>query len=365
MVKYSPSEWRRGVGLTDLLVGLAIGLLAMLVILKVAVLFEARRKSTVGIADAQQNVSIAVSLMVRELRMAGQGLGPVESLACSISHDVDSPLGSLSLTPVTIVDGTAGAPDEITLFSSASRQSTVPATLLEGHAASDTFMQIDSTLGIQPDDFLVFYEEGKPCSLVRATAVSTSSYDHSSMPSSDTALSTTNSASISMTQDYAAGTRVINLGSLHRVRYSINPNNDLQIARYNASSNTWQTEGMAAGIVNFQVQYGFDTRSGVQSSPQVTYWSSSMIDADENGKTGDYGDVKRMIALRLALVARSDQRNDQGCHATLPQWTAGDPSTGQLKLMDINLQHIPHWDCYRYRVLEAEVPLRNLLWNDS
>jgi hypothetical protein len=26
---------------------------------------------------------------------------------------------------------------------------------------------------------------------------------------------------------------------------------------------------------------------------------------------------------------------------------------------------VPNWNCFRYRVLEAEVPLRNLLWNDS
>jgi type IV pilus assembly protein PilW len=70
---HSQIKFLRGVGLTDLLVGLAIGMLAMLVIIKVAVLFESRRKSTVSAADAQQNVAIAVSLMSRELRMAGQG----------------------------------------------------------------------------------------------------------------------------------------------------------------------------------------------------------------------------------------------------------------------------------------------------
>jgi len=74
-------------------------MLAMLVIIKVAVLFESRRKSTVGAADAQQNVAIAVSLMSRELRMAGQGLGPVDSLGCSVAHDLGTSLGTLSLVP--------------------------------------------------------------------------------------------------------------------------------------------------------------------------------------------------------------------------------------------------------------------------
>jgi len=90
-----------------------------------------------------------------------------------------------------------------------------------------------------------------------------------------------------------------------------------------------------------------------------------MIDADSNGKAGDAGDLKRLIAIRFAVVARSSQRSDQGCNASQPQWTAGDATTGQLTSTDIALDHIDNWNCFRYRVLEAEVPLRNLIWNDS
>lgn len=368
MATHSQVEFSRGVGLTDLLVGLAIGMLAMLVIIKVAVLFEARRKSTVGAADAQQNIAIAVSLMSRELRMAGQGLGPVDSLGCSVAHDLGTALGALSLTPVTIIDGNAGAPDEIQIFSSATRQSTAAARLLIAHASTDTAMQIDSTLGMQPDDFLVFYEAGKACSLVRSTAISTGAYrvDHSVMPLvTPTTPAAAGTVATPAALEYVSGSRVINLGSLHLVRYAIDANNDLQTSRFNLASSNWVTAGMASGIVSLQAQYGFDNRSGVQTSPQVTFWSSSMIDADGNGKTGDSNDLKRLIALRFAVVARSSERNDQGCNASLPQWTAGDATTGQLALTDISLDHVTNWNCFRYRVLEAEVPLRNLLWNDS
>jgi type IV pilus assembly protein PilW len=358
----------RGVGLTDLLVGLAIGMLAMLVIIKVAVLFESRRKSTVGAADAQQNVAIAVSLMSRELRMAGQGLGPVDSLGCSVAHDLGTSLGTLSLVPVTIIDGTAGAPDAIQIFSSATRQSTAAAKLLIAHASSDTTMQIDSTLGMQPEDYLLFYEAGKACSLVRATAIPTGSYrvDHSSMPLiTPTTPAVAGGVATPAALDYGSGSRVINLGSLHLVRYAINTNNNLQTSRFNLASMDWQMAGMASGIVSLQAQYGFDNRSGLQTSPQVTFWSSSMIDADGNGTTGDPNDLKRLIAIRFAVVARSSERNDQGCNAVQPQWTAGDATTGQLALIDISLKHVTNWNCFRYRVLEAEVPLRNLIWNDS
>ena len=368
MATHSHVKFFKGVGLTDLLVGLAIGMLAMLVIIKVAVLFEARRKSTVGTANAQQNVAIAVSLMSRELRMAGQGLGPVDSLGCAVAHDLGTALGTLSLTPVAIIDGSAGAPDEIRIFSSATQHSTAAAKLLVAHASSDTAMQIDSTLGMQTDDYLLFYEAGKTCSLVRATAISTGAYrvDHSSMPMvTPTTPVPVGTVATPAALDYGSGSRVINLGSLHLVRYAINANNDLQTSRFNLASADWQTAGMASGIVSLQAQYGFDNRSGLQTSSQVTFWSSSMIDADSNGKAGDAGDLKRLIAIRFAVVARSSERNDQGCNAVQPQWTAGDVTTGQLTSIDISLGHIDNWNCFRYRVLEAEVPLRNLIWNDS
>ncbi|NCW78337.1 MAG: hypothetical protein EBV64_10345 [Oxalobacteraceae bacterium] len=66
----------KGISLVDLMVGLAIGLAAMLIILKVAVLFESRRRSSAGIADAQLNAASATLMIARELRIAGQGLGP-------------------------------------------------------------------------------------------------------------------------------------------------------------------------------------------------------------------------------------------------------------------------------------------------
>ena len=340
----------------------------MLVIIKVAVLFEARRKSTVGAADAQQNVAIAVSLMSRELRMAGQGLGPVDSLGCAVAHDLGTALGALSLTPVTIIDGVAGAPDAIQIFASATRQSTAAAKLLIAHASTDASMQIDSTLGMQPEDYILFYEPGKSCSLVRVTAISTGAYrvDHSTMPLvTPTTPVAAGTVATPAPVDYGSGSRVINLGSLNLVRYAINTTNDIQTSRFNLVSADWHTAGMASGIVSLQAQYGFDNRPGVQTSPQVTFWSSSMIDADGNGKTGDSNDLKRLIALRFAVVARSSERNDQGCSASLPQWTAGDVTTGQLALIDISLDHVTYWNCFRYRVLEAEVPLRNLIWNDS
>ena len=90
-----------------------------------------------------------------------------------------------------------------------------------------------------------------------------------------------------------------------------------------------------------------------------------MLDADGNSKTGDNGDLLRLLAIRLAIVVRSAERSDQGCNSPVPKWMAADDTSGDLKATDISVNKDSDWACYRYRVLQTEIPLRNLLWSDS
>lgn len=343
----------RGIGLVDLMVGLTIGLAAMLIILKVAVLFESRRRSSTGIADAQLNAASATLVIARELRIAGQGLGPPDALGCPIVHDL-SALGTISLLPVEIMNGASGAPDRLRILASASPQINSAASLIAAHAASDSAMMLDSTLGIEPENRLLLYEPGKNCALFKATSLPLGGYRVVHPLSSASGV-----------PDYAPDARVINLGAVNYLEFSVDTNGYLQVNRYLSSANTWQSAALASGVVSLQAQYGFDTQSGTASITKVTRWSDTMFDADGNGTTGNNGDLRRLIAVRLAIVVRSAERSDQGCNAAAPQWVAGAASDGQLATTDISLDHVNDWRCYRYRVLQAEIPLRNLLWTDS
>lgn len=343
----------RGISLIDLMVGLAIGLAAMLIILKVAILFESRRRSSTGIADAQLNAASATLVIARELRIAGQGLGPADALGCTMVHDL-SHLDAISLLPLEIINGVSGAPDRLRILASASPQIISAANLITAHVASDSTMMLDSTLGIAPGHHLLLHEPGKNCVLFKATSIPLGGYRVTHPLSSASGL-----------PNYASGARVINLGSLHYLEFSVDTNGYLQVNRYLSEADTWQSAALASGVVSLQAQYGFDTQSSTQSSTQVTRWSDTMVDADGNGITGDNGDLRRLIAVRLVVVVRSAERSDQGCTTSVPQWMAGTASNGQLAATDINLSHINDWRCFRYRVLQTEVPLRNLLWTDS
>ena len=70
-------------------------------------------------------------------------------------------------------------------------------------------------------------------------------------------------------------------------------------------------------------------------------------------------DWARVLTVRMALVARSAQPerpNVAGgaCDATnaAPTWSGG----------SFDLTGDADWQCYRYRVFETTVPLRNLIW---
>jgi len=75
---------------------------------------------------------------------------------------------------------------------------------------------------------------------------------------------------------------------------------------------------------------------------------------------------------RIAIVARSALAEKPGpgvaCDGTtpLPTWSGGGTLVRGLDLSAIPLPAgVAAWDCYRYRVFETVVPVRNTLWKSS
>jgi type IV pilus assembly protein PilW len=122
---------------------------------------------------------------------------------------------------------------------------------------------------------------------------------------------------------------------------------------------------MASDIVNMQAQYGFDSRAGTQSTVLVDRWSDTMIDADGDGTTGNIGDIRRIYAIRLAIVARSGLKEKPNPTSGVCDITAANP-TWAGGTLDISKNPDgtanPDWQCYRYKTFETVIPLRNLIW---
>jgi type IV pilus assembly protein PilW len=309
-------------------------------------------------AEANMDGTLAMQSLVRELRIAGTGLGPPDALRCDLTRAVGVTLGPvLSLQPLAIVDGAAGASDTIELLASGKPQSQPAARLLATYAQGSADLTVDSSFGVLPGDWLMLQQAGTPrCLLLQAQLIPVGAFriEPAALPEDAVPAA-----------GYAAGSALVNLGSLHRLRYAIGADASLQQARFDIATGHWSSNALAANIVNLQAQYGIDARPGVQPVPAVTWWSDVIIDADGNGSAGNVGDWQRVLAVRIAIVLRSAQRVEGVCDTVAPTWMAGDAVTGQLVPVTLSLGTAAKANCYRYRVIEAEVPLRNLLWSDA
>ena len=231
-----------GFSLVEILVGLAIGMFATLVIMQVLSVFEAQRRTTSGSADAQTNGSIALYTIGRELQLAGYPLIPA----------TDSPLECTTLTIGGVADATApnrlspvaitnGVSDTIVLRYGDSLMGGVPVQI-EGVAGG--VVTVNSSFGCSVND-ITLITAGAVCAMSSATAVT------SAVPGTVTLANATAAA---------AGANLACLGTWNEVTYAVNnPVTNANLQRAGVDS--------VAGIVNLQAQYGISTTTNTN---QVT-----------------------------------------------------------------------------------------------
>lgn len=262
---------------------------------------------------------------------------------------------SFVLRPAVIDAGVNGESDALHTLS-AGAGAAPAAWLIAPYATDAGLLQVDTTVGMAAGDYLLMQSDGlSDCALLKIAGFGTgSSY----------AIAPHVVPGLLPGTVFDIGTAVINVGALRYRRYRVDERQRLRMESFNPDSGLWTGATLAEGVAKLQLQYGFDARAGTPVIPQVTFWSHQLIDADSNGSI-DPADWRRLLALRFAVVVRSSQRNDGGCIATAPQWLAGHPTTGQLEPTPVSVAHLPDWRCWRYRVLQTEVPLRNLIWGSS
>src|SRR5664280_263637 len=110
----------RGVTLIEILVGIAIGLIGMLVMFQTITVWDARTRVSTSSGDAQIAGSLAMFNLERDLRLSGMGFGTAGSaeLGCVVNaHDNAASAGGSNfvLRPVNIVPGgdATAVPDTI------------------------------------------------------------------------------------------------------------------------------------------------------------------------------------------------------------------------------------------------------------
>ncbi len=364
----------QGFSIVEIMVGLAIGLISMLIVMQVFTTFEGQKRSTTGGADAQTNGGLGLFSMERDIRMAGYGFGASVGCTLQTAQAVPAPFSNALLVPVRI-DKTAGLPDVITLLSSNKSSWSVPVRYLPIPPATPpqfapaNTIGVTSTVGITAGDIMLAYQN-TVCTLFQVNSVD------STVPTNPFIVHDAGNwnGAIAGSPTYTSTAQLMDLGSLAGHSYGLDDNGNLVFTSYCAANNgdsacpaadnTAGAQTIATDIVNLKAQYGFDTHADPRTSVDVDTWSDVMVDADGSGTTGDIGDIRRMYAVRLVLAARSGLKEkpqaDGTCNITSanPTWAGGTIDISKNTDGSAN----PDWQCYRYKTFETVIPLRNLIW---
>ena len=344
-----------GFTLVEIMVGLAIGMLATVVIMQVFSVFEAQKRTTTGTADAQTNAGIALYNIGRELQMAGYPLMPavdsaLECTALTVNGVADATVPN-RLSPVVIVNGVAAAgvnaSDTFTLRYGNSLGGGIPSPITAMAGADAT---VSSNLGCRAGDITLITNAAATCAMSSAGTV----------PGNTT-------VTLADTTGAVAGANLACLGVWNEITYAVN-NGNLQRSGVDS----------VAGIVNIQAQYGV---SAVANSNQVTRWVNAKnlaewVVAVDGASTGvDWGNNitvanrNRIKAVRIAVVARNAKMEPGNVTTACSSLTAAAPTglcawAGSVAspAPTLDLSADPNWRRYRYRVFETIIPLRNMIW---
>ncbi|MGH6645299.1 PilW family protein [Aquabacterium sp.] len=358
----------RGFTLIELMVAVALGLVATIVIAQVFLQSEGNKRSTTAGSDAQVAGASALFSMQRDIQMAGYGLtGMPAAVGCptTAKKSGTAVLTSDPLVPVHIASsGSNKVSDTVTvLYSQGAMGYSVPIKVTETHLPTDPSFLVPSTWGVTAGDLLVVapatWTAGtSECTLFQATASTDATrVKHDGAVSWNTNLGTTIPAA-----GYPAGSVLLNLGSAPvRRRYSVN-------------TGTWNLQGLELGasdardlfpqIVLLKALYG---KASVANGPVVKF---------EVAAPATNADWRLVQAIRIVVVARSAQREnlkdpkvtaaanlvwDMGPLAVVSGSTA---CNGNSKCLTLDVSATgTDWEYYRYKIFDAVVPMRNAVWN--
>lgn len=326
---------KRGFSLIELLVGLVLAMATVIVVLQVFKLAEGMRRSSTSGDDAQTTGAIALTLLQRDLRQAGHGLVNADLLGCEIALPGGWTLNGLAPLTINHPDipaGDAGTDNLLIIFGSGSGS---PEGDLINSAVSSSDYSLATAHAFHVDERVIAAPASRqsPCGLSLAQIIA------EPMPP-DVLVS-------AGTADVAKG-RLYNWGLTPSIAaYAVRGgrltacdflNHDCR----NADPGNWVE--IADGIVSLRAQYGQDNNK------------DTSVDSYAQNTPASACDWYRVIAIRIAIVARNPQYERGIVTEAAPSWAAGNSAAITLG---------GDWQHYRYRVFQTTVPLRNVIWRGA
>jgi type IV pilus assembly protein PilW len=346
-----------GFSLIEIMVGVVIGLIAVLVVYQVFAAAEGIKRNTTSVGDAQQNGLLSSFILGIELANAGNGVA-------SAARDLGAcPGGGTFATtwrpvPVVIQPGSdASHPDTFMVNYSVSNSVIAPAPFTANAAANASYL-VQSPTGFQVNDMIVAVG-GAPasagCAASKVTAVTVPDVN---------GVVTVSHTDPGVAATFGNASSLFNMGPLtgsQKVRYDVDTtSNTLR------STSLLKTDGtpnddtspppnpMASNVVNMKLQYGVDSDGSgtiVWFDGNTSPWTPNELLSTTDGNTL-INQLKTLKAIRIGIVVKGEQWDKE---AGDWNWSLfGGAYSGTFVAASGN---------YRYRTYETIIPIRNELWN--
>lgn len=341
---------------------MAIGLIGIIAMFQVLSMWDRMQRSTAAGSDAQIAGTVAYFRLERDVKQAGMGFARSTVMGCDVSALVNATSTTTAraaftfpLVPVQIIRA-AGEPDQLQVLYGNSAFFVAEEPFKTSTASSKKTL---ARHGFKVGDAVVVADSAAHCALVEI-----SGDDNADLLTLDhTAGSLRFNAAAGTGTTFTAGV-LFNLGPSPQLnRWSV-ANGALEVT-YGLSGNTAAIT-VAEGVIDLKAQYGIDD----DGDYTVDTWQDA-----------DPGDWTRLRAVRVAILARSQQYEPTRSEAGAPvyvsptapvlPWRGPDDAVVPFTMKntdgsdDDNPQDANDWRNYRYRVYGGEIFLRNMIWGVS
>ncbi len=344
-----------GFSLIELMVGVVIALIGSIVIFQVFAVSENYKRTSVAGSDAQQSGMMGLYSMEHDVRTAGFGLNDVSLLGCTVRAYNQNRIPAdftYTLAPIIItqgagnnaITGVGSASDTISVMYGNSATGLASVDIVENMPSPAATFKVSNRYGFRAGDLVIVAEAGVDCTLAEATDLPGAGNSDNVIHNNGTY---TNAAGITgdaiynkpggLGVAYNAGAKVYNLGSGPTLNIYSVANETLTVQANLAAT----TVTIADNIVNLQAVYCKD----LVNTPPTTFTTCDAVAPATWDQVG---------VVRIGLVSQS-AKPERDCNVTassnLP-WSGG----------TFDISTVPSWNCYRYKVFQTTIPLRNLIW---
>jgi type IV pilus assembly protein PilW len=394
-----------GFTLVEILIALLIGLVAVIVIMQTYAVSEGFKRTSTSGADAQTNGAVALYLVERELRMAGYGFNAIPGCAnlivynASTSQTKSIPVWPpIQLNPAGVAAGDGNTDVVLVAYGSADDFGAPVQASQSSGQTGDYAIAVNWT-AFRTGDQLVAYNAGGLCYMTEVTAGNwasgtcnnrskSSAYNLVSHGTGSYYSTAKNCAQVSPQHNpgggisdpggtgalpaLGSGGYVFNLGPSPQIKaFAIMGGNlaSCDLLQQNCAVAANFTVVMN-DVVSLRVLYGQGDQYG-----NVKTWSRNPTVAVMTATDGPPTALAVEVTARNTL--KEKPKGSGGCDATATnnrpdKGTTQDwfneftPNDGTLAGGQINLSTVSaDWQCYRYKLFQTTVPLRNSIWTPT